>query len=186
MGCRHGGAMPLWSFDKKKSNKGIVCWHSARPLFTSYTGFAWKRSMAAAGQWPKTLGRVHTPQRLRDKKRARVGVAISQIFVRSRFISQRRHWATNDAAVLPDKQSRMFEGMKRERTRMWDTMTYNFLHLRQKYVSLNQPPALTEKEAKLTAEYSQSVVQTFFLLLLLLFFFFFIMTVLLVFYFVAI
>ena len=128
--------------------------------------------MAAAGQWPKTLGRVHTPQRLRDKKRARVGVAISQIFVRSRFISQRRHWATNDAAVLPDKQSRMFEEMKRERTRMWDTMTYNFLHLRQKYVSLNQPPALTEKEAKLTAEYSQSLVQTFFLLFFFFFFFY--------------
>ena len=39
-------------------------------------------------------------------------------------------------------------------------MMHNFLQTCHKYVSLNQQPALTDKEAKLSAKYSQSVVQT--------------------------
>ena len=54
-GCRQGGegrhaTVHFW----RKSDKGTVCWHSARLSSTNCTGFVWKRSVAAAGKWPKT------------------------------------------------------------------------------------------------------------------------------------
>ena len=49
-----------------KSNKGTVCWHSARLPSTSCTGFVWKRLVVVAEQWPKTYGRF-TKQWLLDK-----------------------------------------------------------------------------------------------------------------------
>ena len=69
------------------------------------------------------------------------------------------------------------EEMKCECTKLWNIDTQCPTNLCHRYVSSNQWPALTDKEAKLTAKYSQSVVQTLS--------FCFIIMILLVFYFVA-
>ena len=53
------------------------------------------------------------------------------------------------------------EEMKRERTKMCDTMTHNFLQITSLICQLESTPTLTDNhEAKLTGKNSQSVVQT--------------------------
>ena len=69
------------------------------------------------------------------------------------------------------------EEMKCECTKLWNIDTQCPTNLCHRYANSNQWPALTDKEAKLTAKYSQSVVQTLS--------FCFIIMILLVFYFVA-